>query len=147
MHHCRTLLRRWLSLSVISLLIASCAIPPTQPQPPGADRQLAQAEKLSHDGKYQEAAQAYAALAAQSPKELRDRLLLRAAREYLNAGATAEVSLGKQGEGFGLAVELVVSLPGIDEPLAEKLVAAAHQVCPYSNATRGNIDVTLTVVS
>lgn len=92
MHHCRTPLRRWLSLSVISLLIASCAVPPTQPQPPGVDRQLAQAEKLSHDGKYQEAAQAYAALAAQSPKELRDRLLLRAAREYLNAGATDKAS-------------------------------------------------------
>jgi Ohr subfamily peroxiredoxin len=63
------------------------------------------------------------------------------------SSVTAEVSLGKQGEGFGLSVELVVSLPGIEEALADKLVAAAHQVCPYSNATRGNIDVTLTVVS
>jgi organic hydroperoxide reductase OsmC/OhrA len=39
-----------------------------------------------------------------------------------------------------------VSLPGMDRATAEKLVEAAHEVCPYSNATRGNIDVTLTVV-
>ena len=61
------------------------------------------------------------------------------------SSVTAEVSIGKQGEGFGLAVELVVSLPGIEEETAQKLVAAAHQVCPYSNATRGNIDVELKV--
>jgi lipoyl-dependent peroxiredoxin len=60
------------------------------------------------------------------------------------SSVTAEVSIGKQGEGFGLAVELVVSLPGIEQATAEKLVEAAHQVCPYSNATRGNIDVLLT---
>jgi Ohr subfamily peroxiredoxin len=58
---------------------------------------------------------------------------------------TAEVGIGKQGEGFGLQVELVVGLPGVERDAAEKLVDAAHQVCPYSNATRGNIDVTLRV--
>jgi Ohr subfamily peroxiredoxin len=63
------------------------------------------------------------------------------------SSVTAEVSIGKQDNGFGLAVELVVSLPGIERTTAEKLVDAAHQMCPYSNATRGNIDVTLTVVS
>jgi Ohr subfamily peroxiredoxin len=63
------------------------------------------------------------------------------------SSVTAEVGIGKTGEGFGLAVELVVSLPGIERETAEKLVEAAHQMCPYSNATRGNIDVTLTVVS
>jgi osmotically inducible protein OsmC len=48
--------------------------------------------------------------------------------------------------GFSLAVELDVTLPQVADPeLAARLVAAAHQVCPYSNATRGNIDVTLTV--
>jgi osmotically inducible protein OsmC len=48
--------------------------------------------------------------------------------------------------GFGLAVELHVSLPQVtDQELAKRIVAAAHEVCPYSNATRGNIDVTLTV--
>ncbi len=58
---------------------------------------------------------------------------------------TAEVGIGPTGEGFGLAVTLVVGLPDIETEVAEKLVAAAHQVCPYSNATRGNIDVELKV--
>ena len=47
--------------------------------------------------------------------------------------------------GFGLTVELRVSVPDLDRDTAEKLVALAHEVCPYSNATRGNIPVTLTV--
>jgi Ohr subfamily peroxiredoxin len=61
------------------------------------------------------------------------------------SSVTAQVSIGKQGDGFGLAAELVVTLPGVERAAAEKLVEAAHQVCPYSNATRGNIDVALTV--
>jgi Ohr subfamily peroxiredoxin len=48
--------------------------------------------------------------------------------------------------GFGLAVELDVVVPALDRAAAEALVAKAHEVCPYSNATRGNIEVTLTVV-
>ncbi len=51
---------------------------------------------------------------------------------------------GKPGA-FGIAVAMVVSLPGMDRAAAEALVAAAHEVCPYSNATRGNVDVTLSV--
>jgi organic hydroperoxide reductase OsmC/OhrA len=48
--------------------------------------------------------------------------------------------------GFKIAVELDVTLPQVQDPeQAERIVAAAHQVCPYSNATRGNIDVKLTV--
>jgi Ohr subfamily peroxiredoxin len=62
-----------------------------------------------------------------------------------DSSVTAEVGIGKQGEGFGLTVELVVALPGIERAVGEKLVDAAHQVCPYSNATRGNVDVTLRV--
>lgn len=62
-----------------------------------------------------------------------------------DSSVTAEVSIGKQGESFGLGVELVVTLPGIESEVSEKLVDAAHQVCPYSNATRGNIDVALRV--
>jgi lipoyl-dependent peroxiredoxin len=62
-----------------------------------------------------------------------------------DSSVTADVSIGKQGEGFGLAVELVISLPGIEADVAQKLVDTAHQVCPYSNATRGNIDVALRV--
>ncbi len=60
----------------------------------------------------------------------------------------ADVSIGpltgKPGA-FGIAVEMRISVPGLDREAAEKLVAAAHEVCPYSNATRGNVDVTLTV--
>jgi Ohr subfamily peroxiredoxin len=54
---------------------------------------------------------------------------------------TAHVSIGKAGPGFGLAVELVADLPELPRDQAEALVRAAHQVCPYSNATRGNIAV------
>jgi Ohr subfamily peroxiredoxin len=63
------------------------------------------------------------------------------------SSVTAEVSIGKQGDGFGLGVDLVVTLPGVEQATGEKLVEAAHQVCPYSNATRGNIDVNLRVVA
>ena len=57
----------------------------------------------------------------------------------------AEIDLGTTHGAFGLAARLDVSLPGMDRQAAQALVEAAHQVCPYSNATRGNIDVTLTV--
>jgi Ohr subfamily peroxiredoxin len=56
-------------------------------------------------------------------------------------GVTAHVHIGPFGRGFGLAVELVVSLPELPREQAEALVKAAHEVCPYSNATRGNIEV------
>jgi lipoyl-dependent peroxiredoxin len=61
----------------------------------------------------------------------------------------AEVSIGPmagKAGAFGIAVSLAVTVPGMDKAAAEALVKAAHEVCPYSNATRGNIDVTLTVV-
>lgn len=57
----------------------------------------------------------------------------------------ARVSIGKEGEGFGLAVELEVVIPEQPREEAQALADAAHQVCPYSNATRGNIPVTVTV--
>lgn len=60
---------------------------------------------------------------------------------------TARVGIGPRSEGgFGITAALTISLPGIDRAIAEDLVAKAHQVCPYSNATRGNVDVGLTVV-
>ncbi|RYG39912.1 MAG: organic hydroperoxide resistance protein [Chitinophagaceae bacterium] len=59
---------------------------------------------------------------------------------------TAHVSLGKLDESrFGLAVELEIDIPGIDRATGEMLANKAHQICPYSNATRGNIEVILTV--
>jgi osmotically inducible protein OsmC len=59
---------------------------------------------------------------------------------------TADVGIGPIPAGFGIQVALNISLPGMDRAAADKLVAAAHQVCPYSNATRGNIDVALNIV-
>lgn len=57
---------------------------------------------------------------------------------------TAQVGLGTtENRGFGLEVTLTVDLPGFERDEAQRLVEAAHQVCPYSNATRGNVDVTL----
>ncbi len=58
---------------------------------------------------------------------------------------TADVGIGQIPAGFGIQVAMTVTIPGMERAVAEKIVAAAHQVCPYSNATRGNIDVTLTV--
>jgi lipoyl-dependent peroxiredoxin len=64
-----------------------------------------------------------------------------------NATVTSHVGIGPRSEGgFGLTVSLEVSLPGVALAQAEALVHAAHAVCPYSNATRGNIDVQLSVI-
>lgn len=63
-----------------------------------------------------------------------------------DAAVTATVGMGPVAVGYALAVELSVSLPGIDPALANEIVAGAHQRCPYSHATRGNVAVTLTVV-
>ena len=57
----------------------------------------------------------------------------------------AEVDLGTIPNAYGIAARLKVSLPGMDKAAAQALVDAAHQVCPYSNATRGNIDVQITL--
>ena len=57
----------------------------------------------------------------------------------------AEVDLGPVGEVFGIAVRMTINLPGMDKAVAQQLVDAAHQVCPYSNATRGNINVELKI--
>ncbi|MET9231385.1 organic hydroperoxide resistance protein [Lentzea sp. NPDC003310] len=66
--------------------------------------------------------------------------------QIASSEVTAKVGIGSNGAGgFQLAVELAVTIPGLDQAVAEKLVEQAHQVCPYSNATRGNIEVALTV--
>lgn len=64
-----------------------------------------------------------------------------------NTTVKATVGIGPRSEGgFGIEVDLEISLPGLDHAEAEDLVAKAHQVCPYSNATRNNVNVGLTVV-
>ncbi|MDY7546868.1 organic hydroperoxide resistance protein [Glaciimonas sp. CA11.2] len=59
---------------------------------------------------------------------------------------TGLVGIGQIPGGFGIEVELKISIPGMDKAEAKTLVDKAHHVCPYSNATRGNVDVTLTLV-
>lgn len=70
-------------------------------------------------------------------------------RENVQAGetsVTAKVSIGQiDNGGFGLEAELHANIPGVTLEVAQSLIEMAHQVCPYSNATRGNIPVTLTV--
>ena len=72
-----------------------------------------------------------------------------AKQQKLQVGAvkvTASVSIGPNDSGgFGLETALDVTIPGLNQAAAEKLVTEAHQVCPYSNATRGNMPVTLVV--
>ena len=66
--------------------------------------------------------------------------------DITDSEVVADVSIGDNGQGgFGLAVQLEVTIPGADAATAQQLAEQAHQVCPYSNATRGNIEVNLTV--
>jgi len=63
-----------------------------------------------------------------------------------DVAVTAKVGIGPRSEGgFGITTDLTVSLPGLERDEAQKLVDAAHQICRYSNATRGNVDVGLTL--
>ncbi|NTY87995.1 organic hydroperoxide resistance protein [Serratia fonticola] len=61
------------------------------------------------------------------------------------ASIEGTVGIGEIPNGFGIEVQLDISLPGVERSVAEDLVKKAHVVCPYSNATRGNIDVTLNI--
>jgi len=70
----------------------------------------------------------------------------KAKADTTDSEVVADVSLGAlRNGGFGLAAHLEISLPQVDRQTAEALVDSAHQVCPYSNATRGNMQVTLSV--
>jgi len=62
-----------------------------------------------------------------------------------DASIEASVDIGPIPQGFGIAVQMTINLPGLDRAVAQDLVDTAHQVCPYSNATRGNIVVDLTL--
>jgi osmotically inducible protein OsmC len=63
-----------------------------------------------------------------------------------NATVTATIGFGPRSEGgYGITADLLIDLPGVDRESATRLVNRAHEVCPYSNATRGNVDVGLTV--
>ena len=60
---------------------------------------------------------------------------------------SATVGIGRTPAGFGIEAQLVVSVPGVDRAVAQAIVDKAHQVCPYSSATRGNIEVTISLAS
>ncbi len=65
-----------------------------------------------------------------------------------DAAIDSKVSLGPLGaaeKGFGIAVEMLVHLPGVERTTAQELIEETHKVCPYSNATRGNIDVNISL--
>src|SRR6266702_8430177 len=67
------------------------------------------------------------------------RLVARRARvDPGESTATAEVGIGPEGEAYGLVVTLIIGIPGLDREKAREIAEAAHQVCPYSRATRGN---------
>ena len=63
-----------------------------------------------------------------------------------DAAIESTIGIGPIPAGFGINAELKISLPGVDRAVAQKLIDDAHQVCPYSNATRGNIEVNLILV-
>ncbi len=63
-----------------------------------------------------------------------------------DATVRAEVGIGQIPQGFGLDVELFISLPGVAADVAQSIVSKAHQVCPYSNATRNSLEVRLSLV-
>lgn len=107
--------RGWAAI-LVALVLAACQTPMTQPQRgTSADRELSRAEKLSRDGDYQGAAQAYEALAAQSPGELRDRFLLRAAREYVRANQMEQAN--------ALLKRVSTTLPTADFALRAQIAA------------------------
>jgi lipoyl-dependent peroxiredoxin len=75
------------------------------------------------------------------------RLVARRARaDPGESTVTAEVGIGPEGEAYGLVVTLIIHIPGLDREQTRELAEAAHQVCPYSRATRGNISVELRIL-
>ncbi|HEY4369707.1 MAG TPA: penicillin-binding protein activator [Steroidobacteraceae bacterium] len=107
--------RHWFLSCFVAWGIAACALPPSQPSQPGIDRQFEQAEKLAREGKHEQAAQAYESLAQQSQRELHDRLLLRAAREYLRNNSTDKAS--------ALLTQVSATLPSQDFAIRAQVAA------------------------
>jgi len=65
--------------------------------------------------------------------------------DLVDSAVTVEIGLVKRGQGYGLQAAIEAELPGVDPAQAQQLVDAAHQVCPYSAATRGNVEVSVSV--
>ncbi|MET9773999.1 Ohr family peroxiredoxin [Streptomyces sp. NPDC006367] len=110
------------------------------------DLQLAPPKELGGSGKGNNPEQLFAAGFAACFASALGVVGRRAGVDLSRATVTGEVSIGKQGEGFGLAVVLRIAMPGgVDRAVGGGLVDQAHQVCPYSNAIRGNVPVRLVV--
>lgn len=77
------------------------------------------------------------------------KLVARTQKIFLPAetAVSAKVGMGPVEVGYALSVELQVSMPGIDQAVADQILEGAHERCPYSNATRGNIEVKLTAIT
>jgi len=107
---------RWLPACIAIAFLAACQTQgPSGPLGPGTEGQTSQANKLAREGKHQEAAKIYETLAAQSPGELRDRLLLKAAQQYLQADATDQAA--------ALLTQVNARLPTQDVPLRQQVAA------------------------
>ncbi|MBE9499649.1 MULTISPECIES: organic hydroperoxide resistance protein [unclassified Streptomyces] len=110
------------------------------------DLQLAPPREMGGDGQGTNPEQLFAAGYAACFASALGVVGRQAKADVSEAAVTGEVTIGKQGEGFALAVTLRVELPdGLDRETGRALVEQAHQVCPYSNATRGNIPVELVI--
>ncbi|MEU6481390.1 organic hydroperoxide resistance protein [Streptomyces sp. NPDC047017] len=110
------------------------------------DVRLAPPAELGGDGQGTNPEQLFAAGYAACFASALALVARKASVDLSDAAVTGEVGIGKQGEGFALAVTLRVELPDtVDRATGRELVEQAHQVCPYSNATRGNIPVELVV--
>lgn len=111
------------------------------------DLQLAAPTSMGGDGKGANPEQLFAAGYAACFHSALQGVARRAKVDLGDSSVGARVSIGRNddGEGFGLAVDLEVTVPDLPHDQAQELADAAHRVCPYSNATRGNIPVTVTV--
>ncbi|WP_019359751.1 organic hydroperoxide resistance protein [Streptomyces sp. AA1529] len=110
------------------------------------DLQLAPPREMGGDGQGTNPEQLFAAGYAACFASALGVVGRQAKADVSEAAVTGEVTIGKQGEGFALAVTLRVELPdGLDRETGRALVEQAHQVCPYSDATRGNIPVELVI--
>ena len=116
-------------------------LPRRPPRHPGPD-----AEGARRQGEATNPEQLFAAGYAACFHSALKLVAAKAGADTTDSEVVADVSLGALPTGgFGLAAQIEVSLPELDRETAEALVAQAHQVCPYSNATRGNMQVTLAV--
>jgi lipoyl-dependent peroxiredoxin len=109
------------------------------------DLDLARPESMGGDGDGTNPEQLFAAGYAACFHSALRIVARRARTDPGQSTVSAEVGIGPEGDAFGLVVTLIISIPGLEREQVRELAEAAHQVCPYSRATRGNISVELRV--